>query len=617
MAEEFDFIVVGGGSAGAVIASRLSEDPNCRVALIEAGERPPEISALPIAPAAMQLNPATDWMYTADPGKAGLGLNGGRVPVPRGKMLGGSSGINYMMYVRGNPGDFDAWAEAGATGWGYAEVLPFFKKSEGLAPSADIVIDEAAHNTKGPLGVSVRDPILPAARQFVEAAVAAGIPKGDYNGRDRCCPEGVVSQTQFTTRGGRRSSTYAAFLAGEPEQRPNLTIITGAHAVRVLLEGEGALTIATGVEYRTGAGEVAAVYARKEVILSAGAIGSPQLLLLSGIGPRQELERIGIACLVDAPHVGKHLQDHAMCPLVYPAPGLGVTMNDVALAMGPDALRGPGGPLPVDPAEDANLPPELLALKQAAEERFAAWQASGSGLGASSLADAAVFCSSGLGDAGRHDIEIIFFLTGGNEDFLRTIFNIDTARFFDDPGKRVANDAENLVLLPHPVLPHSRGEIVLDSADPAAPPAIRMNYYDDPHDMKVMVAAIRRTMEIAAHWPGNRKPGPVMIPPFLAAKHGYRDGDEPSDALLEDFALHFSLTVYHPTSTCRIGDVVDPRLRVLGVGRLRVADASVMPGVIAGNTNAPTIMIGEKAAEMIAAEHGIRLAEFVGDRAVG
>ena len=148
MADQFDFIVVGGGSAGAVIASRLSEDPACRVALIEAGERPPEISALPIAPAAMQLNPATDWMFTADPGRAGLGLNHRRVPVPRGKMLGGSSGINYMMYVRGNPGDFDSWAEGGATGWSYAEVLPYFRKSEGLAPSADIVIDEAAHNAR-------------------------------------------------------------------------------------------------------------------------------------------------------------------------------------------------------------------------------------------------------------------------------------------------------------------------------------------------------------------------------------------------------------------------------------------------------------------------------------
>ena len=178
----------------------------------------------------------------------------------------------------------------------------------------------------------------------------------------------------------------------------------------------------------------------------------------------------------------------------------------------------------------------------------------------------------------------------------------------------MANDAENLLLLANPVLPHSRGEIVLDSPDPGVHPAIRMNYYADPHDMKVMVAAIRRTIEIAARWPGNRKLGPLMVPPFLAEKHGYQEGEGPSDALLEDFALHFSLTVYHPTSTCRIGDVVDPRLRVNGVERLRVADASIMPAVIGGNTNAPSIMIGEKAAEMIAAEHGVRLAEFVGER---
>ena len=178
----------------------------------------------------------------------------------------------------------------------------------------------------------------------------------------------------------------------------------------------------------------------------------------------------------------------------------------------------------------------------------------------------------------------------------------------------MANDAENLLLLANPVLPHSRGEIVLESKDPEAKPAIRMNYYDDPHDMKVMVVAIRRTMDIAAHWPGNRKLGALMVPPFLAERHGYREDTEPSDALLEDFALHFSLTVYHPTSTCRIGDVVDPRLRVTGVGRLRVADASVMPSVIGGNTNASCIMIGEKAAEMIAAEHGVHLAEFVGER---
>jgi choline dehydrogenase-like flavoprotein len=614
---QFDFIVVGGGSAGAVIASRLSEDPACRVALIEAGERPPEISALPIAPSAMQLNPATDWMYTADPSKAGLGLNGGRMPVPRGKMLGGSSGINYMVYVRGHPGDFDSWAAGGATGWSYTEVLPYFLKSEGLAASSDLVIDAPAHNTTGPLGVSVRDPVLPAARQFVEAAVAAGIPQGDYNGRDRGGLPGIVSLTQYTMREGRRSSTYQAFLAGGPEQRPNLTIITGAHTTRVLLDAadgqpDGQM-VATGVEYRTAAGESMTVHAAKEVILSAGAIGSPQLLLLSGIGPRQELEAVGVVCLVDSPGVGKHLQDHLMCPLIYPAPGIGVPMSQVALSMGPDALRAPAGPLPSDLADDVGLPPELQALKQEAERRLAEWRATGRGLGASSLADAVVFCSSGFGDAGRHDIEIELLVTGGNEEFLRTILNLDTARFFEDAGRRVANDAENLTLLPHLVLPHSRGEIVLERADPAAPPAIRMNYYDDPRDLKVMVAAIRRAMDIAVHWPGNRRPGPVMIPPFLGEKHGYREGDEPSDALLEEFALHFSLTGYHPTSTCRIGDVVDPRLRVIGVGRLRVADASVMPSVIGGNTNAPCIMIGEKAAEMITAERGIKLAEFVGE----
>jgi choline dehydrogenase len=613
MSADFDFVVVGGGSAGAVIASRLSEDPACRVALIEAGERPPEISALPIAPAAMQLNPATDWMYTADPGKAGLGLNGRRVPVPRGKMLGGSSGINYMMYVRGHPGDFDSWAEGGATGWSYAEILPYFRKSEGLEASEEIVVDAAAHNTAGPLGVSVRDPVLPAARQFVEAAVAAGIPRGDYNGRDRGGPAGVVSLTQYTVRDGRRSSTYQAFLAGGSERRPNLTIITGAQATRVILAGEGGQIAAAGVEYRSSAGETAVVHAGKEVIVSAGAIGSPQLLLLSGIGPQQELEAVGVACLVDAPDVGKHLQDHLMCPLIYPAPGIGVPMSEVALSMGPDALRAPAGPLPADPAEDVHLSPELQERKKKAEEQLSEWRATGRGMGASSLADAVVFCSSGLGDLNRHDTEIICFLTGTNDDFLRKIVNLDTARFFDDPATRVADDAENLLLLANPVLPHSRGEVVLDSADTGVQPAIRMNYYDDPHDMKVMVAAIRRTMEIASHWPGNRKLGPVTVPPFLAERHGYREGADPSDALLEDFALHFSLTVYHPTSTCRIGDVVDPRLRVMGVGRLRVADASVMPSVIGGNTNAPSIMIGEKAAEMIAADHGVRLAEFVGE----
>ena len=230
----------------------------------------------------------------------------------------------------------NSWAAGGATGWSYAEVLPYFRKSEGLAPSADIPIDAPAHNSAGPLGVSARAPALQGANEFVEAAVAAGIPRGDYNGRDRGGAAGAVSLTQYTIRQGKRSSTYHAFLEGEPEQRPNLTIITGAQATRVILEGEAGQLTATGVEYRTGTGEILIAHAGKEVILSAGAIGSPHLLLLSGIGPRPELEGVGVRCLLDQPHVGKHLKDHLEVPLFFPAPGAGVSMNEVALSVGPD-----------------------------------------------------------------------------------------------------------------------------------------------------------------------------------------------------------------------------------------------------------------------------------------
>ena len=230
------------------------------------------------------------------------------------------------------------------------------------------------------------------------------------------------------------------------------------------------------------------------------------------------------------------------------------------------------------------------------------------------LADAVVFWSTGLGDTHSHDAQIILFATAGNDDLVRLCLNIDTARYFDDAATRLAPDAAGIYILPNLALPHSEGEIVLQSADPGVHPSIRMHYYDDPHDMQVMVAVVRRALDIAAHWPGHHKIGPVLIPPFLAAKHGYEAGGEISDALLEELALHFSLTVYHHTCTCRIGDVVDPRLRVLGVDKLRVADASVMPNIPSGNTNAPSIMIGEKAAEMIAADHGVQLRAFVGER---
>jgi choline dehydrogenase len=607
MSGTFDFVIVGGGSAGAVIAARLSEDPSCRVALIEAGERPPDLELIPAACAALQLNPATDWMYTADAGQAGLGLNGRRVPVPRGKMLGGSSSINYMAYVRGHPGDFDAWAAGGAAGWAYADVLPYFLKSEGLAPSDEIVTDPEVHNHAGPLGVSVRSPVLQGARDFVEAAVAAGIPRGDYNGRGRGGPAGAVSFLQTTTKQGKRSSTFRAFLEGEVERRPNLTILTGAQAKRVIFSES---LQATGVEYITAAGEIAIAGATKEVILCAGAVASPQLLMLSGIGPRQQLESLGIPCLADSPHIGKHLKDHVQVPLFFTAPGAGVSLTELAISLGPDALRQPAGPLPANPAQDANLSPELQALKAEAVRRISEWAATGRGLISSSLYDAAAWYSTGLGDPHSHDVQISCFVTGGSPDLYRCL-NIDGAQFFDDMSKRLAPDAESLLILVNPVLPHSEGDIVLQSPDPFAPPAIRMNYFDDPHDLKVMVAALRRALDIAAHWPSKERLGSWVVPPLLAREHQYRDGAAPTDALLQDLALHFSMTVYHLVSTCRIGSVVDPQLRVLGVRNLRVADASIMPNIVSGNTNAASIMIGEKAAEMIASDYDVRLKEFV------
>ena len=561
---------------------------------------------MPAACPALQQNPATDWMYTADAGGCGLGLEGGRMMVPRGKMLGGSSGINYMAYVRGHPGDFDAWAADGATGWTYDEVLPYFKKSEGLAASGDIVVDSDAHNTEGPLGVSVRGPVLAGAEDFVAAAVAAGIPRGNYNGRDRGGDDGVVSLLQTTTRDGKRSSTYHAFLEGDVEQRPNLEVITGAHVTRVILEGGdgdgGGDLRATGVEYRTADGETTVASAAKEVILSAGAVGSPHILLLSGVGPRAELEAAGVPCRIDAPDVGKHLKDHLQVGLLYPAPGTGVSMSQMGLSMGPDALRAPAGPLPADPADDAALPEELQAVKAEAERRVTEWATTGHGLVSSSLYEACAWYSTGLGDDHTHDAQLGFFICGYNHDIWRTCLRVDPAEYFDDPDQRLAPDAESVIVLANPVQPHSEGEIVLTSADPAAPPDIHMNYYGDPYDMEVMVAVIRRALDVVANWPSQPGLGPLLVPPALAAEHGHAAGDTPSDALLVDLARHYSFTVYHLTSTCRMGSVVDPQLRVLGVAGLRVADASVMPNIISGNTNAPAIMIGEKAADMIKTE---------------
>jgi choline dehydrogenase-like flavoprotein len=278
-----------------------------------------------------------------------------------------------------------------------------------------------------------------------------------------------------------------------------------------------------------------------------------------------------------------------------------------------DALRAPAGPLPVDPADDAELTGELAELKAEAERRIDEWQATGSSYAASSFNDASAFFSTGLGAKYSHDAQISFMPGGVSADLVRNQLNMDGAKLFDDVDKVYAPDAEVVTFIVQLELPRSAGEIVIESADPAAPPRIDMNYYADPVDLKVMVNAMRRGLDIAANWPGAAKLGPWTAPPELSRKHGHVSGERPSDALLENTALHFSHTTYHLSCTCRIGSVVDSRLRVFGVKNLRVADASVMPEITSGNINAVVIMIGEKAAEIVATDHGVKLRQFAGD----
>jgi choline dehydrogenase len=321
---------------------------------------------------------------------------------------------------------------------------------------------------------------------------------------------------------------------------------------------------------------------------------------------------VGIDCLVDAPDVGQHLQDHLQLGFTFNAPGLGVSMASVGVAMGPDALRAPAGPLPADPADDAALPPELAGLKTEAERQLTEWFTTGRGLVSSSLYDASAWFSTGLGDPHTHDAQIGLFACGYNEDIWHTLLRIDPSVFFEDPATTLGPDAENMIVLANPVQPHSKGEVRLASADPLAPPDIRYNYYDDPHDMAVMTAVARKALDIQQRLRDEHGAGPVLIPPAIAARHGHTPGEELSDALIEDHARHHSFSVYHPTSTCRIGSVVDAELRVLGVDGLRVADASVMPNIVSGNTNAAAIMIGEKAAELVGRAHDLELDEYVG-----
>ncbi len=530
MTTQFDYVVIGGGSAGCVLANRLSADGTTTVALLEAGGRDwnPWIH-VPVGYFKTIHNPNTDWCYSTEPDP---GLNGRSLKWPRGKVLGGSSSINGLLYVRGQRQDYDRWAELGCQGWSYEDVLPYFKRAEHQENGED-----EYHGVGGPLNVSNMTFSRPICDDFLNAVEENGTPiNHDINGAEQ---EGV-GYYQLTTKNGRRCSSAVAYL-NTARSRSNLTIITHAMVHRIGFTDKRADTV-----HVTRKGEAITVRANKEIVLSAGAIGSPQILQLSGIGPSELLKEHGIDVIHDSPDVGNNLQDHLQIRTVYKT-NKPVTLNDQLsnpiqkLGAGLHYILQRKGP-----------------LSMAASQVYA-------------------FCRTRLSND-RPDIQYHFQPLSS-----------------DSPGEGL-NKFSAITASVCQLRPESRGHIRIRSNNALDHPSIQANYLSTDLDQATAVESLRFTRKIMQT---------NAMREHIKVEH-LPDPSAQTDAELLDQARNIANTIYHPTSTCRMGAdanaVVDAQLRVNGVKGLRVADASIMPEIVSGNTNAPTIMIGEKAADMILAD---------------
>ncbi|MBT5110785.1 MAG: choline dehydrogenase [Rhodospirillaceae bacterium] len=523
--QTYDYIVIGAGSAGSVVANRLSANPANRVLLLEAGPASHPWSRIPIGFAKLIDNPAANWCYSAEPE---ANTNGRKMPVPRGRLLGGSSSINGLVFVRGQARDFDTWAQMGNKGWTYTDVLPFFKSIESYEGGED-----AYRGREGPLRVTDPDERGPLYDGLIEAAGQVGIPhNADYNGANQ---EGI-SLSQATIANGRRMSTAHCFL--DPiRNRKNLTIETGAWSEALTLDGKRC----TGVRYSID-GKPREARANREVVVSAGTINSPQLLELSGIGQPERLQSLGIEVRHALNGVGENLRDHYAPRTRWRIDAPGVTYND-----------------------------------------------KGSGLGLVKQALRYLFTNKGMLGIPAAPIRAFVRSRDGLEgpDVL-----LGWVPMLYEPGYKMSK-IPGVTCYAHPMRPDSTGHIHITSADPRTPPAINFNFLSSSLDAEITIRAVRIARAL-------------MTAPAMAALQTSEiapGAEKQSDEDILDWIKAVAETTYHPVGTCKMGPdpmaVVDEKLRVHGIEGLRVADASIMPTLTSGNTNAPSIMIGEKAANMV------------------